>query len=1421
MLKENKFYLITSLYLFISLNVFANTTGNHQYHFSKLALEKLKICQEKMTKIQGRQDSPLKTDEIPWIADEYADLAVAKIEKDGSARPKYRTYKEDQSILANKTSTPLEEVPQFIKDLFPEGMYAIDHTLIDGAKAAVKSRTMGEYILFDLVIESKGEKFSVVVGSMLSSIMDNDGLKNTFIKKGINAFSFYWSGAGTVSTGPHVGYNTSMQFEKDGIQFAGMTSNAHSETFFKKHPGAAMLFVDLFLEKYIDPAIDRINKDRLNANPAAKPVLRGSTGHSYGAWWSLMLMRYQNSPQFKSRLDFIISLSPPAELNQNASPVEKVKEYISIWANDEETLKALTPEKLRVQKMNKQLTEYETLFGAMTLNNKTTYLQAIQILTDMVLMNGAIPDHKGREYPPAMLVMGAKDFLIQGEGKREDYIKNTYSLENLDVIEYKGLRETLDSSSMFKFEERQLPPEIQVIIEQVQLDEISRKSKLARSGLSENDLRPFLNFGTHEKARLKRITDAGLTPEDLNHTRTILVDFKNSDRKYFVNFYKGKVSYVGIKSEIGHMVLDHKSKIGITYEQIASKIERQLQTYEKMYDGALKFIESQKETYRNEKRVNVDQKSIIKRFFSGLTLLDAKMLNETKKLISEAKNNGIRLDHPAREKEEFKEKFAQQDILYETWYNSIHPNRIEESIKTFILSNLEKNEDGLPLINGSPETDPDIISAYVQNKYEENEYNIQFVRDYNRQKLIDFAQNETGSINVPDEKLLSRANLHFDENLFLTWYKSKHATVDQHENIIKSFITKNLLGQEIKARKEKGEIVDNKNKQLINEIVDHIYERDQLSIAYVIEQNQDILIADAAKRMRIKIFKSAPVETFMQMTKFFEKRLGINLHETNVAENQKGALDKVVALWMMDHSFREFVKRYKLTVRGPVYPSGSNDINDTLLEKVKKQIEKDKHAQEIIDKKIKEINATLPNKRSIETKINDILKKFGIDSLSEMANISGHSIKEHLFTLEMEIISKLESLLKKISTKMEKKKEGLSQTLSEHIGFDANNILIDTFIKWDPQAETFVKFDTAKIKEKQIMPFLDKDERSLLKHFVIEIQNIRVDLHSSNENLQKKYFHEVELLSQKYQELVTKEKQILELKERKQDIQKEIDISRLKVNRVWIPEGPEGDEAREWLALLKKAKNEKDSNELTKEESGNSAEEQYAIIQETLETTEKELKSVTARINAEKEKLLQQNPDVFIEQELKVNAAEIEVKIRKNDQLLAAFNDILKNFERAEKEGREIEIKDLEPSAEIDESNLTFNNIHYQNYLTAKQEASEEIDELSKKLSPVLADLFVEQEKLKQVHDALVKEKNEIMKIRLLKEKEIEYYERKIAEKHLGDMWSYKEYSFYDILNLPKEEREKVNLKGLSGDFLSAWNKLAETQEAAESVDHY
>ena len=354
--------------------------------------------------------------------------AIQRAKNDQDRQPNFFDLAQEH-VLVNEWNKRLP-VPSLLTALLPKDVYFINHQQYKPeSSTVVKSAEMGNAIMVRAHWRHKKYSFDSNVVFSIRALVDNKEFhqkRNWLASERANAVIFYFHGGGTTTTGAHTVHNMLNHFKKYGIDVIAVDLPWHGE-------GHRQLLNNFEME------IEVLGAFAQKFIPHNVPVF--VAGHSWGGAFAEQIMRMSDRPKsefhFHPKLTGAIIMSTPitdlhginsyfakkagkeSSLSEVVGGGKTLKEATTanssadlsqVIRERQEGVNRLTREALVNRVVDFPRDEHD-IFNGMIMDGKISLLGGIYA-NIMFQMSQAMPAHRGKDYIPALMIVGKHDPLV-------------------------------------------------------------------------------------------------------------------------------------------------------------------------------------------------------------------------------------------------------------------------------------------------------------------------------------------------------------------------------------------------------------------------------------------------------------------------------------------------------------------------------------------------------------------------------------------------------------------------------------------------------------------------------------------------------------------------------------------------------------------------------------------------------------------------------------------------------------------------------------------------------------------------------------------------------------------------------------------------------------------------------------------------
>ena len=327
--------------------------------------------------------------------------------------PKFVDIMEETKL--QKLWSSKEKDPKLLSAFLPKDVSFIGHRLRESqASYVVKFPSGGSAMIARAKYESQGQSLETNITFSKEALIDNLGSeKKWLVGPRARATVLFLHGGGTKSTGGHVAEAIINHFQKHNIAVISPDLPWHAEgpRTFMGNIDQEMLSLGDLAKKYIHPDV---------------PLF--VWGHSWGGSFAHHIMQMTGEREegfFHKSLKALIITSPALD----PAPGKNLKEKKQARFKRAE---------LARQKENERAPNEGDIFLEMVLDGKVSPTGEFFASISLAELNDKIPEHKGKNYLPSLMIVGEGDSLVYLGF--EDLFHNYYDqLENVEAHYLKKL----------------------------------------------------------------------------------------------------------------------------------------------------------------------------------------------------------------------------------------------------------------------------------------------------------------------------------------------------------------------------------------------------------------------------------------------------------------------------------------------------------------------------------------------------------------------------------------------------------------------------------------------------------------------------------------------------------------------------------------------------------------------------------------------------------------------------------------------------------------------------------------------------------------------------------------------------------------------------------------------------------------------
>ena len=321
----------------------------------------------------------------------FAEKAKESAREDNQVQPNFFDLSREIDLIRRWDEPPPS--PDLLTALLPKDVHFINHQLFKSESfTVIKSEEIGEMIMARAHWSYKGYAFGSNVAFSKKALLDNlerEGKRNYLASSQAKAVIFYFHGGGTTTTGAHTANHMISHFAKYGVDVVAVDLPWHGEghRHFLNNLEMEISALGTFAQKFI---------------PHNVPLF--VAGHSWGGVFAEKIMRMSDRPKdkffFHPNLKGAIIMSTaitdlPGKESLKEVQVEYAKRTVEVLTNRVDEFPA--------DEMN--------IWTGMVMDGKVSFLGGLYAKI-MFQMSQEKPVHEGRDYIPALMVVGKNDPLV-------------------------------------------------------------------------------------------------------------------------------------------------------------------------------------------------------------------------------------------------------------------------------------------------------------------------------------------------------------------------------------------------------------------------------------------------------------------------------------------------------------------------------------------------------------------------------------------------------------------------------------------------------------------------------------------------------------------------------------------------------------------------------------------------------------------------------------------------------------------------------------------------------------------------------------------------------------------------------------------------------------------------------------------------
>lgn len=318
----------------------------------------------------------------------------AKLRSEKTVYPSFNNP--NYEISASKTWTGVKG-PELIQSLLPEGMTLIDHALRGANEEGVVKTNSGNMVHLRARLGKSGTN----IGANIVALKNNLGRsQKTLVRDDAEAVIVFIHGGGTKTTGHHVATSLMSWMNVRKVDVVSMDMPWHGEGSRNSFESVKESLEEMraYVEKYVAPS--------------GKPIFL--VGHSMGGVVSDLYMRlFPNDKLFSG----VVPLSTVADALPGATPTARFEAESRIEKTN------LTNENIPADE--------RALGDSLAEQNKLSPTCGMFCQFLMYGIDWKMPAHQGKDYLPALYVIGEGDGLYQGY--QNSFQNNVAKLQNAEL----------------------------------------------------------------------------------------------------------------------------------------------------------------------------------------------------------------------------------------------------------------------------------------------------------------------------------------------------------------------------------------------------------------------------------------------------------------------------------------------------------------------------------------------------------------------------------------------------------------------------------------------------------------------------------------------------------------------------------------------------------------------------------------------------------------------------------------------------------------------------------------------------------------------------------------------------------------------------------------------------------------------------
>ena len=323
--------------------------------------------------------------------------------------PQFRSLEEEVK-LSKEWQKQTKKGPSVLADFLPKDVSFISYALRESPSLSlVKFQDKGSAMILRAAYHSANKKLETNVTVTDWGLANNPGQEQKWlIGPQAQAGILFLHGGGTKSTGGHVAHSLINHFRKHNVAVVSPDLPWHGQgpRTIMGDLDAELLALGDFVKKYVHPKV---------------PLF--VWGHSWGGSLAHRIMQMTGEKEkdfFHTGLKGLLITSPAID----PAPGKPISEKKSIYLEKRKSVFAEKQDQIAPSDLD--------IFTGMVLDGKTSPVGEFFSSLTISQLNDQIPDHKGKDYLPALMIVGEGDPLVYVGF--EDLFHQYYdSLENVET----------------------------------------------------------------------------------------------------------------------------------------------------------------------------------------------------------------------------------------------------------------------------------------------------------------------------------------------------------------------------------------------------------------------------------------------------------------------------------------------------------------------------------------------------------------------------------------------------------------------------------------------------------------------------------------------------------------------------------------------------------------------------------------------------------------------------------------------------------------------------------------------------------------------------------------------------------------------------------------------------------------------------